>query len=69
MPKGLKKDFPFYAKKEDIVVTGIVDLGRLTPKTFNSFLKMKHGPDTNMEDYIIFDLTNLNAKDVNVKEA
>lgn len=54
MPKGLKKDFPYYAKTEDIVVQGVVTLGRLTPKTFNSFIKEKHGEDANPNDYMIF---------------
>ena len=57
MPKGLKKDFPYYAKVEDVVIQGQVHLGRLTPKTFNSFIKEKHGSDADPNDYIVIDLT------------
>lgn len=69
MSKGLKKNFPWYAKVEDIAIQGEVNLARLTPKTFNTFLKEKHGPEADMKDYIILEFTNLNNKDVNVKEA
>lgn len=66
MPKGLKKDFPWYAKVEDVIIQGQVDLGRLTPKTFNSFIKAKHGPDADPMDYIVLNLTKYN--EINVKD-
>jgi hypothetical protein len=59
MPKGLKKNFPYYGRAEDILLLEQVNLGRLTPKTFNSFIKEKHGPDADPNDYIIVDIIGL----------
>lgn len=63
MSKGLKKNFPMYAKKEDVAIQGFVDLARLTPKTFNSFIKAKHGPEASVDDYIVLDIINYAKED------
>ena len=56
MPKGTKILYPFYAKKDDVIIKGMVNLQRLTPKTFNEFIKTTEGPDVNPDDYYILDL-------------
>jgi hypothetical protein len=63
MSKGLKKNYPMYAKMDNVLVEGIVELSRLTPKTFNTFIKSKHGEDANINDYIIFEALKINVKE------
>ncbi len=67
MPKGLKKDFPWYAKVEDVLIKGQVNLARLTPKTFATFIKLNEGENADPNDYIVLNLTKYN--EINVKEA
>lgn len=59
MTKGLKSNFPLYARRLDgahLEVLGNCTLRRVTRKQWERFLKERHGNDVNVEEYVLLEV-------------